>query len=252
MRGLMAKRRSKTTAKAPKTMPAGNGLPPVLLRRIEARLAALGMSKWALSARAGLGETYMADLFHGKNTKPSIQAMASIAKALECTVAYLIGESYSPKDGDVLAALPLMPLVGIVESGTFRKPANGEHTLVPRPVSKHHPEAKHFSLLVNDMAMAAATPALMPGMEALCIDIDDAGLPVEGGKIYAIRRTTDGKTYETILRRARVFRDRVELVAESGSFGTFESIIIKGELTTDRAKSVYAFGLVYGTFQSSE
>jgi len=45
----------------------------------------------------------------------------------------------------------------------------------------------------------------------------DAGLQVESGKIYATRRTLDGgQTYETIVRRAMVFRDRAELSAGSG------------------------------------
>jgi hypothetical protein len=36
-------------------------------------------------------------------------------------------------------------------------------------------------------------------MEVLCVDMADAGLQVESGRIYATRRTLDGgQTYETI------------------------------------------------------
>lgn len=239
---LMGRRHAKQGADGP-------ALPRGFLARLEQRMAEKGISRYTLSLKAGLGETYLSDLCEGKNKKPSIPAMSSIAKVLETTVAYLLGETY-----DDHRLFNSIPLVGIVESGTLRKLPQGVPTLVMRPKSKHYPLAKHFSLYVNDTSMAAAhEQPLLPGMEALCIDIEDAELEVESGKIYAIRRTRDGgENYETILRRARVFRDRVELLTESGKPGEDETIIHKGRLLSDPRQPIFAFGLMYGAFQSFE
>lgn len=230
----------------------GPELPHGMLMRIGALMAQNGVTRQVLSRKAGLGDTYISDLLSGKNTKPSIPAMASIAKVLGTTVANLLGESYDDRDGDRLRVANLMPLVGVVETGTLRKLPQGEPTLVMRPRSEHHPLAKHFALYVNDDSMSAAREQpILPGMEVVCIDIADADLAVETGKIYAIRRTHNGQDYETILRRARVYRDRVELTAEGGKLSQ-EKIIHRGQLTSDRSEAMYAFGLVCGSYHSFE
>ena len=88
----------------------GPALPRGFLTRLEQRMAEKGITRYTLSLKAGLGETYMADLFEGKNKKPSIPALMSIAKVLETTVAYLLGETY-----DDHRLFNSIPLVGIVE-----------------------------------------------------------------------------------------------------------------------------------------
>ena len=120
-----------------------------------------------------------------------------------------------------------LSLTNAVEMGAFRKlQANSAFPMVQRPLSQFYPDAKHFVLTVGDDSMRAAGKdgPILPGMEVLCVDMADAGLQVESGKIYATRRTPDGgQTYETIIRRAMVLRDRVELIAE-GSGGALASL----------------------------
>jgi len=217
----------------------------MLARRLNAK---------ALSQKAGLGGTYVFDLIDGKNLSPSMPALQAIAKVLGTSVAYLVGETDHVHPNLDMRIANLMPLVGIVESGTFRKPPVGEvPNLVQRPMSQGYPTAKHFALYVNDDAMGAAREGpILPGMEVLCIDLVDAELAVESNKLYAVRRTEDGRTFETIVRRVMVFRDRVELVAESSQIGVYDKIIVPGRLTTDREQPIYAIGLVYGLFQGFE
>ena len=44
----------------------------------------------------------------------------------------------------------------------------------------------------------------------------DAGLEITDGRVYVVRRTRDGgQTYEMTVKRAFVFRDRIELRPES-------------------------------------
>jgi len=113
-------------------------------------------------------------------------------------------------------------------------------------------EQRRHSARVGDASGAASKDGpILPGMEVLCVDMADAGLQVESGRIYATRRTLDGgQTYETIIRRAMVFRDRVELIAESGR-PEDEKIVVSG-LTTEPGQPIFALGLVYGIFRGLE
>jgi hypothetical protein len=70
----------------------------------------------------------------------------------------------------------------------------------------------------------------------------DAGLQVESGRIYS--RTLDGRqTNEAIIRRAMVFRDRVELIAESRR--PEDEKIVTSKLATDPGQPRFALGFVY-------
>lgn len=229
-------------------------LPPGVLSRLSQLMVDQNMTRKALSLKAGLSETYVSDLLQGKNKNPSIPALISIASVFGTSLAYLLGETYHAENNGALRAADLMPLVGIVESGAFRKLPQGEPDLVSRPKSGRYPAARHFALYVDDSSMSAAPEqSIQPGMEVVCVDIDDANLEVESGKIYVLRRTRDrGETYETLLRRAMVYRDRVELTAESGKSTEYEKIVHMGRLTSDRSQPLYAFGLVSGSFQSFE
>jgi transcriptional regulator with XRE-family HTH domain len=224
----------------------------VLVDRLQKLLNERVISARALSRQAGLGDTYVNDVLSGKNASPSIPAVQAIAKALDTSIGYLIGETGQ----DSVAAphaIAAMPVIGIVEVGAFRKPqANANFPLVERPLSQSYPDARHFVLTVGDASGAASKDGpILPGMEVLCVDMADAGLQVESGRIYATRRTLDGgQTYETIIRRAMVFRDRVELIAESGR--PEEERIVVSSLATDTGQPIFALGLVYGIFRGFE
>jgi len=212
------------------------------------------ISARALSRQAGLGDTYVNDVLSGKSASPSIPAVQAIAKALDTSIGYLIGETANRDRVAAPHAIVAMPVIGVVEVGAFRKlRANANFPLVERPLSQSYPDARHFVLKVGDASMGADSKdgPILPGMEVLCVDTADAGLQVESGRIYATRRTLDGgQTYETIIRRAMVFRDRVELIAESGR-PEDEKIVIP-ELATDPGQPMFALGFVYGIYRGLE
>jgi len=224
-----------------------------LIDRLQHLLDASGLSARALSKQAKLGETYVSDVLAGKNLNPSIPALQAIAKVLNVSLAYLQGENDHLAGGSAPRTVNLLPRLGIIETGAFRKLPDGSAAMVQRPLSQSYPRAKHFVLAVGDHAMDAAREGpILPGMDVLCVDMVDAELMVESGKVYAIRHTLDGgATYETVIRRAMVFRDRTELSAES-SYGGYEKIVIEGPLAVDPQAEIFAFGLVYGVFRAFE
>ena len=228
----------------------------LLLVRLQRLLDESGLSARALSKQAHLGDTYVNDVLTGKNSNPSIPAIQAIAKVLDTSLGYLVGETEHHASMLTPRSMMPIPVVGIVETGAFRKLQDSSvFVMVHRPLSQLYPAAKHFALSVGDdcMSIAGKEGAILPGTEVLCVDLFSAGLQVESGKIYAIRRTMDGgNTYETMVRRAMVFRDRVELIAESGRPGGIEKIVIPGGLGVDPQQVIFALGLVYGVFRGFE
>jgi SOS-response transcriptional repressor LexA len=151
-----------------------------------------------------------------------------------------------------------IPVIGIAETGAFRPMVEfgteqEDLTRIFAPRSRAFPSAKHFTLEIRGDSMNAARPVpLVDGMFALCVDIADAGLTIESGRIYAVRRTLDnGQTYEVTIKRAKVFRDRIELSPESTNARHKPAIIRRGSEETN-AQRIEAVGLVYGVFSSIE
>lgn len=232
----------------------------LLIARIHGRLHAADANATQVAIKARLGKTAVHDILSGKNKNPSVPVIRRIALALGTTLSYLTGETDNPEAGLNAAGVAPIPVAGIAETGAFRPmPEIGpelEHELprVNAPTSRAFPGAKHFALEIRGDSMNAAKPVpLVEGMFALCVDFTDAELTLETGRIYAVRRTQDGgHTYEVTIKRAHVFRDRVELRPESTN-KKHETIIVPRARGDDlNAQEVRAIGLVYGTFSSME
>lgn len=74
------------------------------LRRL---IAERNTSARAVSLRAGLGETYLRDLFKRPDTKPSVEAIQSLARALDVPATALICD-----DSEGSRSVPLLGYVG--------------------------------------------------------------------------------------------------------------------------------------------
>jgi SOS-response transcriptional repressor LexA len=231
----------------------------VIKARIQHRMTAANTNAAATSRLARLGNTAVHDILSGKNKNPSVPMLLAIARALDTTLGYLVGEEEFPGVDPTRSEAAAIPIVGIAETGAFRVMAEwGPDTDVelPRifaPRSRLFPKAKHFALEVRGDSMNAARPRpIVEGMYALCVDIIDAELPIESGRVYAVRRTIDGgQTYECTIKRAQVFRDRIELVPESTN-PAHKTITVARDFDVTHTNEIAAIGLVYGTFNSFE
>lgn len=225
-----------------------------LIRRIELRMRDLGFNSAEVSRKAGLGQTAVYDILNGKNLSPSIPHVKAIAKVLECSVAYIVGEAEHPGGQPQYQSVAEIPVIGFAETGAFRQMADFDQgdseslRKVAASRSTDHPKARHFALQIRGDSMNLAKPyPLIDGLIVLCIDMADAGLEIESGKIYAVRRTMDGgQTYECTVKRAKVFRDRFELLPESSNQDHKPLILPRGAGRDDAAKSIDVIGLVYG------
>lgn len=236
---------------------AAMSVPRSLITRIKLRMKELGTNAAKVSKEARLGTTAVHDILSGKNENPSVGVVKAIAESLQCDLSYLVGDQAHPRQL-VEVQSKSIPIIGIVEAGAFRempKSAVSEHELrlVSAPQSENYPHAKHFAFEVRGNSMNASRPTpLLEGMLVLCVDMVDAEIEVESGKIYVVRRTTDGgQTYEFTLKRAKLFKDRIELRAESTA--TYAPIRLSRSFDPDiEGTEVVAIGLVYGIFRSIE
>ena len=119
--------------------------------------------------------------------------------------------------------------------------------------SRNYRSFKHFALRVQGDSMNAARPPIADGQVILCVDMADAGLEITDGRVYVVRRTRDGgQTYEMTVKRAFVFRDRIELRPESTNPAHTAITVKRGKDEDFDGTMVEAIGLVYGTYAPLE
>lgn len=225
-----------------------------MIRRIEERMTLLDTNPAETSKKAGLGSTAVHDLLNGKNKRPAVELIQSIAYALESSVAYLLGETDSADARIQLRSVGLIPIIGIAETGAFRQMADFEQddpeNLSTMEFARHRrfPKVRHFALKIRGDSMNAAKPyPLIEGLVVVCVDFADAGLEIEDNRIYAVRRSLDaGQTYECTIKRAHVFKNRYELHPESTNSTHKPLIIQRGAGRDDQNTTIEVIGLVYG------
>jgi transcriptional regulator with XRE-family HTH domain len=118
-------------------------LPPEagdLAREVYRRMNAKGLTKKALALRAGLGATYVHDLFRGKSRNPKGEQLARLADALGCSVSDLISHPVPPgsppKDDEFLNRLEetaLIELWRILSPAGRRRMLDSMRDAVPPP-----------------------------------------------------------------------------------------------------------------------
>lgn len=225
----------------------------LLVERIQERISALGTNMKATSLKAELGETAISEIVSRKNKNPSGLVLKAIAKALDCNIAYLLGDSdIAEREPEQRGAVPIA-ILGVAEAGAFRHMAQQQHDYSGHEVkiatpSKRYPLARHFALAVRGDSMNDSRPPINDGMYVLCVDMASADIEVESNQLYAVRRSLDnGQTFETTIKRAMVFRDRIEYRPESTN-ARHDKIVTTRNRNQAGELQVDAIGLVYGAF----
>lgn len=174
-------------------------MPNRIAERVQARMNALNLNSAETSRRAGLGRTSVHDLISGRKQTIEAGALISLARALETTPEYLMGED------DVVArrAVGEIPVVGIAELGAWR---SSDAPMVPRAVAVHE-------------SMADATAYLVRGNGAEAVGIHDSSIVIavkrdviKHGDVVVCRQRRD-ELVETSIRQAQITDIGMMLVA---------------------------------------
>jgi hypothetical protein len=109
----------------------------MLPSRVQARLDSLRINAFEAARRGEFGKDYVNDILVGRKAKVHPGNLAKLARALDCSIAYLKGESETAGFADP-AILPLghappepafgLPLRGIVEYGALRVRSNASNS----------------------------------------------------------------------------------------------------------------------------
>ena len=227
----------------------------ILQMRLRELMQRHQLSHAELSRKAGLGQTAVNDIMSGRNQSPSNRAVEKLATALSVSVEYLT-RSTASDERPGKGTLGAIPLIGIAEAGAWRSvsaQAADVHESVSPARSRNYRSFNHFALRVQGDSMNASRPPIADGQIILCVDMADAGLEIADGRVYVVRRTRDGgQTYEMTVKRAFVFRDRIELRPESTNPAHQAITVKRGKDEDFDGTRVEAIGLVYGTYASLE
>lgn len=90
-----------------------------------------------------------------------------------------------------------VPIVGKVEAGAFREVDDLEDTgeepeLIFEEPDPDFPRAKRVAFTVEGDSMNAAVPPLLEGYRLICVDFEDADVPLSDGMTVVVQRTRDG------------------------------------------------------------
>lgn len=90
-----------------------------------------------------------------------------------------------------------VPIVGKVEAGAFREVDELEDTgeepeLIFEEPDPDFPRAKRVAFTVEGDSMNAAVPPLLEGYRLICVDFEDADVPLSDGMTVVVQRTRDG------------------------------------------------------------
>ncbi|MBX9840902.1 MAG: LexA family transcriptional regulator [Xanthobacteraceae bacterium] len=235
----------------------------ILQARLHELMQRQQLSHAALSRMAGLGQTAVNDIMSGRNQSPSNKAVEKLADVLgvgvEDLTSRLALSGTTRGGGDDRAGkagADAVPLIGVAEAGAWRTvsplPADVQESVQPAR-SRNYKSFKHFALRVQGDSMNASRPPIGDGQIILCVDMADAGLEITDGRVYVVRRTRDGgQSYEMTVKRAFVFRDRIELRPESSNPAHKPIVVRRGKDEDFDGTRVEAIGLVYGTYASLE
>lgn len=220
----------------------------LLRERLREAMALRSTHAKEVSLKAGLGDTYVADILSGKNKNPRIPVLKSISEVLQCDLRYLLGhaDTFTTEQGQ--RELYPIPVLYISEMGVFRPmlaaPKNSPLRTINADLNHDYPHASHFAVDVRDDTMARSK--LRQGMTALCIDLHSARLIVESDRMYAISRTFDGKNAEVTCKRAKVYQDRTEFHIEPNGNGNSMLTVLSGSQVDNEGAKVEVLGRIFG------
>jgi transcriptional regulator with XRE-family HTH domain len=226
------------------------GLRETVSSRMRELMSNQNVNPAELAQRAGMGETYVYDLLASRNKNPSLRALEAISSALNCSLAYLLGDTQYA--GGREPSLPTMPIVGAAEAGTYRvravSIADSDQPQIHAMPHPRYPRARHMAVRVEDDSLEGLPHGVTKGMLALVLDAIEADLSIESGRVYLLQRLRSDGTIERAFWQAQVFRDRIEFspVTRDQSRNRAAKFTAPRDLVPDRNSEVFVEGLYYG------
>lgn len=187
----------------------------VLVTRLKSRMAEMNTNASKVSVEARLGKTAVRDIVAGKSRKPTMDTIARIAKVLDCTLAYLVGDVDEPHQMRSVEGpldMQMMRVSLIVEIGVFKRD-NHPASRLETPVIEHpsYPNHELKACLMADNSMF--DHGIMKGdILTIAAPFGDARIPLKDGDLIVCAQTiTPPIITEISVRQVKVGENGVEL-----------------------------------------
>lgn len=206
-------------------------MPEDLKSRVLARMNTLKLKAAPLAKKAGLGESFVRDILRGKTSVPKADNLALLAKALETTPEYLLGQDDSPAPstssvGPAFTRSGVQPpFAGFVRAGlfeTFDPDFQQDHPVaIPDfvQVQPGYGRIRQYAYQARGDSMDEA--GIREGMwivAADAADFIDTNGDLESGDLVIVERTEAQRaSRELTVKEIRFYRDRYELLPRSSN-----------------------------------
>jgi transcriptional regulator with XRE-family HTH domain len=144
----------------------------MLKKRVAERLEALNISQWEAAERARKNRNFVYDILQGRKIKPQRRTLIDLARALECSVEYLLGESdeigFPPALDRATDGMDSPPVVGVIEEGAWRSNAT-----VPGGTVKVARDPRYAGRQSLFVYRGADFDGFSDGMMVLVVDFND-------------------------------------------------------------------------------
>lgn len=215
----------------------------MLKERIEQRLKDLGINQFEAAKRAGKNTNFIYDFLVGRKDSFKGEGPKLVAKALECSVEYLNGEHDEPNKQQVFSGeghqvSSGLPLVGAVETGTWRRVASlkSDPEWLPVAASTQFPAADQVAYAVRGESLAAL--GIREGAVLTCLLTSSEHSVLRSGSVVIVESyRMDGEEIELSARELQYYPDRTELLPLT-NIKTDTKIILKNNKNSNEEQNI--------------
>ena len=175
----------------------------ILQKRLRARIAQLGTNPRAVSDKAELGPTAVRDILDGRSRSPRQITLKKIARALNCDLSYLTGDTQSV-GGSSTAKIKTAPVIGDVRAGIWMEADEfsagvdlSELEQVPCVTDLDYPSVQQIAFRVVGDSINQICP---DGGFAICLLWSELGVEPAPGMFVVAERNRHG-LYETTIKQ---------------------------------------------------
>lgn len=179
-----------------------------VLRRIERRLAKLGLTEYSAAVKAGLSKDAIRNMrrtIEGKDRSRrgdvAAKTVEALAPVLETTPEWLMWE-VGPEEPRGAPAVTGLPVVGRIQAGNWLDitifDPEADQRIVAAPRDPRFPRARHYCLEVVGDSVDRIYPE---GTIVVCVDFAESGLSLKSGQfVHVERRRGGGQMVEITLK----------------------------------------------------
>lgn len=211
--------------------------------RIQQRLEALGKTASGVAVEAGLGRSSVRDILNGKAENPRLDTLKKLIGPLQCSLAFLTGQSDIPDRPEVKAKnwqdiqVEIEPVEDVIEAGAFRERPSSWGVSVTGKIEEdvtHYVNWTDMRLPFNGMFSYELADDTMAGLGIRKGDVIagahqafEAEIELTSGRLVVVRHRFNAPGIEEVSLRQVEIEDGVVSLVSHPLSGTVRPIVLR-------------------------